>query len=94
MPTIEEIEEACANSRPLPVADVVHARMEFPLKARFSPLGFPLEISTNSPEVLEAAAQGWGVFEELFQTPLLRIQVGVMGERSGECPPTPVCRVQ
>ena len=94
MPTIAEIEEACANSRPLPVADVVYARMEFPLKARFSPLGFPLEISTNSPEVLEAAAESWGAFEELFQTPLLKIQVGVLEERSGECPPAPTCRVQ
>jgi hypothetical protein len=94
VPTIPEIEEACANSRPLPITDVVHARMKFPLTARFSPLGFPLEISTNSPEVLEAAAESWGAFEQLFQTPLLKIQVGVLEERSSECPPATTCRVQ
>ena len=42
----------------------------------FSPLGFPLEISTNSAEVLEAAAESWGAFKEIFQTPPLKIQVG------------------
>ncbi len=94
MATIPEVEEAFANSRPLPITDVVYARMEFPLKARFSPLGFPLEISTNCPEVLEAAAESWGDFEELFQTPLLKIQVGVLEGRSGECPPVTTCRVQ
>jgi hypothetical protein len=92
--TIPEIEQACANSRPLPLTDVVYARMEFPLTARFSPLGFPLEISTNSPDVLEAATESWGSFDELFQTPLLKIQVGVLEERSSECPPATTCRVQ
>ena len=94
MPTIPEIEEARANSQPLPMADVVYARMEFPLTARFSPLGFPLEISTNSPEVLDAAAQSWGIFQELFQTPMLKVQVGILEEKSAECPPPPTCRVQ
>lgn len=76
MPTIPEIEEARANSRPLPITDVVYARMEFPLTARFSPLGFPLQMSSNSPAVLEAAAQSWGAFQELFQTPLLKSRSG------------------
>jgi hypothetical protein len=92
--TIEEIEQACAKSLPLPTADVVYARMEFPLKARYSPLGFPLELSTNCPDVLEAAAESWSAFEKLFQTPLLKIQVGVLEERSSECPPVTTCRVQ
>ena len=94
MATIEEVELAWAKSLPLPTADVVYARMEFPLQARFSPLGFPLEISTNCSEILEAAAESWGAFNELFQTPLLKIQVGVLEQRSGECPPVTTCRVQ
>ena len=92
--TIPEIEAIYARSEPIPPADPVYARMEFPFKRRFYPLGFPVDIVTNAEEVLEAAAQSWATFTEAFPTPPIRIQIGVMEGLSSECPPAPTCRVQ
>jgi hypothetical protein len=94
MMTIEEIEAAHENSQPIPAGDVVYARMQYPLTRMLYPLGFPLEISTNSQEVLDVAVEGWGAFTQLFQTPPIRIQVGVLDGGSVECPPAPRPRVQ
>jgi hypothetical protein len=65
-----------------------------PLREMFYPLGFPLQIETNNEEVLNCAAANWHGFTQLFDTPPIRIRIGVLAGRSSECPPTPVCRVQ
>lgn len=91
--TIQEIEEACRIGAPIPRVDVVHARMEFPFRRMFYPLGFPVEISTNLEAVLDIAAESWAAFTGLFDTPVIRIQVGVLESLSTECPPAPSCLV-
>lgn len=94
MMTIQEIEAACENSQPIPPGDAVYARMKFPFTRRLYPLGFPVDISTNSEEVLDAAMEGWCEFEQMFQTPPIRIQIGVLQGQSEGCPPAPNYRVQ
>jgi hypothetical protein len=66
---------------------------EMPLKTVFYPLGFSLEIATNSAGVLEAAAESWGHFRKVFSGPTLRLRIAVEGESDG-CPPDLVCRQQ
>jgi len=66
---------------------------EMPLKAVFHPLGFSLEIATNSPGVLEAAEESWRHFSKVFSGPTLRLRIAVEGESDG-CPPDLVCRQQ
>lgn len=94
MLTIEEIRNACARSEPVQLGDPVLARFSMPLREIFYPLGFPLEIETNCEEVLNSAAASWQGFTKLFDTPPIRMRVGVTGNGPGQCPPTPICRVQ
>lgn len=94
MMTIEEVEAACKVPVPMPPGDAVYARMEYPLTRMFYPLGFPLEISTNSQTVLDVATESWGAFARRFETPPMRIQAGVLEGSSAGCPPAPRPRVQ
>lgn len=95
MLTIEQIRMACARSEPIVLGDPMHARAEYPLKETFYPLGFPIEIETNSEEVLTAAAVIWNGFGKLFDTRPIRLRIGVFGDNFTECPPRPGgCKIQ
>jgi hypothetical protein len=61
---------------------------ELPLQADFYPLGFPLRISTNSDDVIEAARAAWGCFPPVFEAP--DIDVRVLAEPGGEAPQRPL----
>jgi hypothetical protein len=58
-----------------------------PLTGAFRPLGFPLEIATNSPHVLEAAEESWGHFAAEWEVPPVRFSVLVRPE-GGLCDST------
>lgn len=45
--------------------------------ATFFPLGFPLEITTNSAEVMEAASEGWGNFVQVYEEAPARVHIQV-----------------
>ncbi|MGC1363017.1 MAG: aldolase [Silvibacterium sp.] len=77
-------------------ADPVLSNTALPLRALYFPLGFPLEIATNSQAVLAAAAQSWGLCRPRFSCPPLTLRLGVIGDRSDslDIPPVPVCRIQ
>ena len=64
-----------------------------PLRAVFYPRGFPLEIHTNSKDVLTAAQESWGMYrQEFFERPV-EIRVGVAGN-TAVCSAVPVFRSQ
>src|SRR5580704_9341424 len=67
---------------------------EMPLTAVYYPLGFPLEVTTNSRDVLDAAHENWGMFRKQFETPPMRLRIGVIEDGSTECPSAPVPRSQ
>src|SRR5579863_3564217 len=62
--------------------------------AVFYPLGYPLEIATNSADVLKTARDEWGQFPQLFQAEPIRLRIDV--EESGAPIPgqAPVFRAQ
>lgn len=76
--------------------DPVRSMTELPLRALHFPLGFALEIYTNSPAVLTAAEQSWGLFQPKFHYPPLTLRLGVTENAldSYGIPPAPVCRSQ
>jgi HPr Serine kinase C-terminal domain len=74
--------------------DPVLSNFSLPLRAVYYPLGFAVEIATNSGEVLAAAEESWGLFQTGFSEPPVRLEVGVMADGSRECPPTPSCRAR
>jgi HPr Serine kinase C-terminal domain len=68
--------------------------VEMPLSAVFYPLGFPVRVTSNSAEILEAAEESWGGFQQTVDMPPIVIKFGVMEGGGRECPPTPVSRAQ
>jgi hypothetical protein len=61
-----------------------------PLTAEFHPLGFPLRLSTNSGEVMEAAACAWRAFPAAFAVTPIELHVVVEpGVEPGVEPPAP-----
>jgi hypothetical protein len=77
-------------------ANDVLSNVELPLCATFFPLGFPVEIATNSAAVLAAAEQSWRMFRPQFDHPPLRFELGVTEDKptTADLPPAPVCRVR
>src|SRR5277367_2937934 len=54
------------------------AGFDLRLRRTFFPLGFSLQLETNSPEVIAAAEEGWGEFSQAFDGPPLRLCLGVI----------------
>lgn len=65
-------------------------------RSTFFPLGFPLEVMTNSPEVLAASAKSWDVFRHRFDVAPLQLKLAVTSNPSENSilPAAPVCRAQ
>ncbi len=77
-----------APSNPTTVFDPLLARADLPLRRRCYPLGFAVDVWTNSERVLEAAAESWpGAAQPYAELPL-RIEIGVAGDDS-ESPTAP-----
>jgi hypothetical protein len=74
--------------------DPLSLNVELPLTRVYHPLGFSLEVITNSEEVLAAAEESWGTCEQRFPGPPVQLRVVLQPERSEQCPPTPVHRAQ
>ncbi len=78
-----------------PADDPLLRRIEMPLAAQHYPLGFRVDVITNSEQVLAAARESWSRFpaKPSLQSPL-RLQFGVAENSSSQCPPAPLCRAQ
>jgi len=59
-------------------SDTFLAGFDLGLCETYYPLGFPLRLETNSPEVLEAAEAGWREFTQTFDVPAMRLCLGVL----------------
>jgi hypothetical protein len=92
--TVEQIKAAHARGEAIAYADPMMARTELPLQQTFYPFGFPLQVLTNSEEVLDAAHESWNGFRQIFDMEPIRFHVGVAEGGSMECPPAPSSRVR
>jgi hypothetical protein len=72
--------------------DPILCDFELPLRAVYCPLGFALEVLTNSRAVLAAAQESWGMLRRHFDCPPVRLCVGVLEGNLTEIPPAPVVR--
>lgn len=57
--------------------DPVLSSFDLPLRARFYPFGFPLDLATNSDHVMAAAVEGWGRFAPQFDAAPARLHLAV-----------------
>jgi hypothetical protein len=69
--------------------DPMFARFDMPLRRMYYPLGFPLEVHTNSRDVIAAASETWGFCSQSFDTPPMRLSLGVVQGASEELPLPP-----
>jgi hypothetical protein len=91
--TIGEIEYTYDATKPpnirrnqFEVPELTHSAVHYPL-------GFPIDLRTNSPEILSQAHDLWSCFEKHFDTEPIRVSVYVEDGGSVECPPAPVTRI-
>jgi hypothetical protein len=68
--------------------------IELPLRRVFCPLGFAMEVETNSPEILAAIEETWGTYRQTFPDPPIRLRLGVHDVTSEQETPAPVFRGQ
>jgi hypothetical protein len=89
---IELASETISNGGRNEENDPLLCKLQLPLRAVFYPLGFAVEITTNSQAVLDAAGESWKHLSQRYSSPALRIGIAITGGGSGECPPRPVVR--
>jgi hypothetical protein len=70
------------------VEDPLLSNFELGLRRLYYPLGFPLEVQTNSRKVIEAASEAWGLFSQSFDIAPMRLSLGVRESDSEEPLPT------
>lgn len=66
--------------------DPVFSSFELGLRRILYPFGFPLQLESNSPDVVAAAAEGWGEYEQTFDAPPVRMCLGVTGRSHNPLP--------
>jgi len=63
-----------------------------PLRSVFHPMGFSVDVITNSVEVLAAAEASWGRFKKVFSERTVELHFGVIDDGSNKCPPEAIYR--
>jgi hypothetical protein len=76
------------------ISDPLLYDFALPLRSTYYLLGFPIEIFTNSPLVLAAAEESWGMFRRIYSEPALQLRIGVLPGTSKELPVRPTSRGQ
>lgn len=66
--------------------------MELPLRGNFFPLGFPVSLLTNDPDVLLACSESFGHIHAPRRSAALEVRVGVFDSGESQCPPPPMRR--
>ena len=72
--------------------DPLLCKVSLHLVAIFHPLGFAVEIATNSEAILDAAWESWGHLRSKRAAPMLRLRIYVSDSGPDTCPPAPVAR--
>jgi hypothetical protein len=93
MMTIPEIETAYANSQPPEFCRNSLEAPELTLRGRYYPYGFPVEVRTNSEEILAQFDDSFRVFTKRFDTRPVVVDVHVLESDATECPPAPVHQI-
>src|SRR4051794_33179256 len=64
---------------PFGISDPLQCDFAMPLRARYFPMGFPVEVETNSTDLLSMTADLWSCFPLLADTPPVTFRVAVCG---------------
>src|SRR5579872_4293963 len=80
--------QAVSATTPIPtsVFDPFGYSVELPLETNVSALGFPMRLTTNSPDILKATEEAWANFPQLFSDKSLELRVTVSDDETLKCP--------
>jgi len=92
--TKADIAIAPTDGMALPEDDPLLCKTPLPLRQVFFPLGFAVEIETNSPQVLDAATESWRGLRQRHAGRTLKLRIGVVEAGPVSCPPAPVARAR
>jgi hypothetical protein len=88
MPAVFETENCALISEVhAPSPDPLRCHLPLPLEGLYYPMGFPVRISTDSPLVLQAAEEVWGVYTDRFGGAPLELRIGVTDGNPFNLPP-------
>lgn len=90
--TSEPVSRPLEDRRPPKSQDALLWNMALPLRAKFYPLGFSVEILTNDPEVLNAAAESFGHVLTCRAQTALQVRIGISQREDDEYLPEPTRR--
>jgi len=80
------VARTAADARPDWPRDPLRYFDEFPLRAIFYPSGVPMEISTNSQAVIDAARHSWGPFPKILDIEPIHVRIGVSDSKRTDLP--------
>jgi hypothetical protein len=80
---------ASAQSRVSPLRDPLLAFVPLPFQRVFYPYGFPVQIKSNDPAILEAADQNWGRLSQRFDESQIEARYLVTQAYGKRCPAPP-----
>lgn len=92
--TNADVVAASTYGAAIPEDDPLLCKTLLPLRRVFFPLGFAVEIETNSEQVLDAAMESWGGLRQRYADRALRLCIGVVNTGPAICPPAPVVRAR
>lgn len=72
--------------------DPLLCNFELPFRETFYPLGFALDVATNSRDIILASRESWSMRTRHFQEPAARLRIAVRDEASRQCPGEPTFR--
>jgi hypothetical protein len=87
--TAESAARTALDTKPNWPRDPLRYFNEFPLRATHFANGVPLEISTNSQAVIDAAVKSWGPFPKLLDVDPIHVRIGVSDSNRTDLPPAP-----
>jgi hypothetical protein len=82
------------SGKTTPVYDPLRYGFELPYEMVLHPLGFRMQLSTNSPDVIRAAEEQWAEFPPLFHDGQLEIRVAVSDDELAPCSTGLIWRAQ
>lgn len=85
------MENAAAGARG---PDPLLQRFALPLKTTLYPFGFPLEVATNSDEVICAAQESWASYRQVYSREPVRLRIAVADGTPSALPAPPSARAQ
>ena len=89
MTTAESAFRTALETTPDWPRDPLHYYDEFPFRDKHFACGVPLEISTNSREVIAAARQSWSAFPKLLDVEPIHVRIGVSESDRTDLPRAP-----